>query len=135
MIDKRSEILVIMGSFPEAGPPVDMPGHHGHVLKMALAAFVADRTVMGMVEHQPLDDAFAEMDHLRIVDGDAHAVFDLCHAGHDDLAFRVLIVAELLYRALPARADGSRAGCQQKYGTSKPRSRQASRRFLPSLTS
>ena len=106
MIYERPDILVFVGAFPEAGLPVYMPCHHRHVLKMALAPFVANRAVMWMIEHEPLDDAPPEMDHLRIVDGYAHSVLNLCHAGHDDLALCVLIVAELFHRALPARADG-----------------------------
>ena len=53
MIDEWTEILVAMGPFFEAIFPMMMAGHDRHVLQMAFTAFVADRAVMGMVDHQP----------------------------------------------------------------------------------
>ena len=96
-----------------------MPGHHRHVLQMAFAAFVAHRAVVGMIDHQPLDDAGPESLRLRIVDGNADAVVGRRHAGHDDLTARVLFVFELLDRALPAGAHRTQRRMPAKIGQIK----------------
>lgn len=79
-----------------------MTRHHRHVLEMALAAFVADWTVVGVVLHQALNNCRSEARGVRIGDGDARAVSDWRHAGHDEFACRVLFVSELLYSTLAA---------------------------------
>lgn len=82
-----------------------MTCHHSHVLEMAFAAFVTDRTVVWVVLHQALNNCCPEARGVRIGDGDARAVNDRCHAGHDEFACRVLFVSELLYSTLAARTD------------------------------
>src|SRR6185312_12558315 len=80
-----------------------VPGHDRHVLQVALTALVADWTVVRVVHHQPLDDAGAEFVRVLVLDRDARAFFRRRHARHHDLAVRVMLVAELLDRALPTR--------------------------------
>ena len=86
MVHEGSEVLIDVGPLGEAEPAVDMAGHDRHVLEMALAALVADGAVVGMVRHEPLDDAGAELPRLGVVDGDARPVGGRGHAGHDDPA-------------------------------------------------
>ena len=52
VIDKRTEILVIMGSFLASVTTKGVTGHDRHVLQMTFAAFFAHWTVVGMVSHQ-----------------------------------------------------------------------------------
>ena len=85
-----------------------MTGHHGHVLKMTVTAFFADRAVMRMVGHQELDHRLAELLGLFIRNRDIGAVGGRRHAGHDDAAHLVVLVLVLLHRALAAGADGAK---------------------------
>src|SRR6185437_14519091 len=62
------QILVPEGALLEAITTISMPSHHGHILKMALASLLADRAVMRMNGHQPLDHAGAELHCLGIAD-------------------------------------------------------------------
>jgi hypothetical protein len=103
---ERAEILILMRAFPEACFSVNVPSHHRHVLEMAFTSFVADGAVVGMVEHEPLDAAPPELHYLWIVDGDAHSIFYLGHAGHNDIALRIFIIVEKLQCALPACTYG-----------------------------
>jgi len=43
-----------------------MTASHGHLLQLALAAFVADRTIVGMIDHGPLDDMLAQLHGIGI---------------------------------------------------------------------
>jgi hypothetical protein len=102
VMNEWAHVLIPEGSLPETGLAVHVSGHHGHVLEVALASFVADRTIMGVVEHEPLDDRCPESLHLGIVDGDSGTVFGRGHAGHDNPPAGVVLVRECLDRALPA---------------------------------
>jgi hypothetical protein len=106
MIDEGAEVLVLVRPFFEPGPAVGVAGHDRHILEVTLATFVADRAVMRVVHHKPFDDACAEGLRLGIVYGDAHAICQSGHAGHHDPASRILVVLELLHRALAAGAYG-----------------------------
>ena len=88
-----------------------MAGHHGHVLEVAFAAFLADRAVVGMVFHQPFDDLTAEVRGegggsrrlaVRRADADPQAVLDGHHAGHLQPAPGVRLVPVLQHGAQPA---------------------------------
>jgi hypothetical protein len=105
VIDKRAEVLVFVRAFIEARPAVIMAGHDRHVLKVAFSALVADRAVMGMVQHEPFDHAGPEGPRIGIVDGQAHSIDHRGHAGHGDPAPRVLVILEHFDSALTARAD------------------------------
>ena len=104
MIDERTEILIAEGAFLEGVPAIVMTGHYRHVLKMTVAALVADRTIMRMVDHHPFNDRGSKHDRFRILNRDARALCGWGHAGHHNFPVRVVFVLELLDSALAARA-------------------------------
>ena len=110
MMNERTEILVGVSSFFIIVPAVVVSGHHGHILQMTTAAFVAHGTVMRMVGHQPFDNAGAERLGFFIVDGDPGVVGGRGHAGHDDATTGVVLVGVLLDRALAAGPDATKRG-------------------------
>jgi hypothetical protein len=68
VIDERTQILIIVSAFLEAEFPHCMAGHDSHVLEMAFAALIANWTIMGMICHQPLNYARAELLRLWVLD-------------------------------------------------------------------
>ena len=56
MVNIRTEILIIMSPLFKVIAAVVVPGHYSHILQMAFSAFVAHRTVVRMVGHQPFYD-------------------------------------------------------------------------------
>src|SRR5208283_5038903 len=100
MGDERAEVPVAVGSLLKSVFAVVMPGHDSHVLEVALPALIANRTIMGMVEHEPLDHARPKLYRLRVVDGNPGALISGRHAGHDDLAPSIFLIPELLDCAL-----------------------------------
>jgi hypothetical protein len=79
MIYERAEILVSVCALSVAVPAVYMSCHHSHVLKMALAAFIAYGAIMRVIKHKPLDDARAKGPDFRVINRDACAI---CSRGH-----------------------------------------------------
>ena len=71
-----------------------------------MAAFVAHRAVQGVVQHEPLDDVFAEIHGLRVGGGDHHAVFGLHHAAHLHPFHRPLQELDGAHPAGAQRAQG-----------------------------
>ena len=106
VIDERAKVLITMGTLGPAIAAARMPGHQGHVLQMAFAAFFAYRAVMRMVDHQPFDDLGTEIAGFLVCDREAAAVRGRRHAGHDDLALGIVFVLVLLDRALATGAHG-----------------------------
>ena len=104
MMDKRAKVLIAEGSLGELIAAVGVAGHHGHVLKMALPAFVAHGTIVRVALHQPLDDAGAKLHGVLVFNRNAHALGHRGHAGHHQPPARILLVAKLLHRALAAGA-------------------------------
>ena len=51
VIDEGAEILIAMGPLGAAVASARMPGHEGHVLQVAFAAFLAHRAVVRVVDH------------------------------------------------------------------------------------
>src|SRR5208337_1126917 len=51
VINERPHMLIPMGPLFETETAVAVPCHYRHVLQMAFASFVADRTVMRMIGH------------------------------------------------------------------------------------
>jgi hypothetical protein len=43
-----------MSALFEAVSAVNLPGHFGHILKMALSAFVTNRAILRVMQHKPL---------------------------------------------------------------------------------
>src|SRR5690606_7453780 len=74
VVQERPEVLVLVGAFVKAELPVVMPGHNGHILKVARPAFIADGAVVGVIRHEPFDDAGPEPGRIRVADGDPGAV-------------------------------------------------------------
>ena len=116
VVEERPYMLVSVGPLFEAVSTVNMSCHQRHILKMAFASFIAYRAVMGMVEHEHLDDARPERLYFLIIDRNAHAVLHRRHAGHDDLSAGVFFIPELLYRAEPAGTDGIHGGVPAEVG-------------------
>src|SRR6185312_1187445 len=83
---------------------ITVAGHHGHILQMAFAAFVADRAIMRMVLHHAFDDAGAKRDRVRILNGYMRTLGSWRHARHHQTSLLVVRVAELFDGALPTRA-------------------------------
>ena len=61
VVHEGPQVLVDVGPLAEAEAAVDVACHDRHVLQMAFAPFVADRAVVGMIGHQPLDDCWRGM--------------------------------------------------------------------------
>src|SRR5208283_955048 len=104
MIHQRAQILVAKCALVEFVVPVIMTGHDGHILQMALAAFIAHRAIMRMIQHESLNYARTERGGLRIRDGNPCAFYSRRHAGHYDFALRIVLILELFLLALAASA-------------------------------
>ena len=68
VIDERPEFLVLVGTFGEAVAARVLPGHHRHVLQMAMTSFLAHRAIVRMIDHQPFDHALAKLLRLGVRD-------------------------------------------------------------------
>ena len=108
--NERAEVLVLVGTLGEAITALVVAGHHGHVLQVAVTAFLTDRAVVGVVGHQPFDDAGAERLGFFIVDGDPGVVGGWGHARHDDATTGVVLVGVLLDRTLATGTDATESG-------------------------
>ena len=104
MINKRAEILVIMGSFQATVTAKSMAGHDCHVLQMTFAAFFAHRTVVGMISHQQFDIITAKLPRLSVGYGNAHGIGYRGHTSHDQTPTLIFCIFVLDDRALPAGA-------------------------------
>ncbi len=116
VIHEWAKILIAKCSFAKTVSARSVASHHRHVLQMAFATFVANRAIVRMVLHQALNDRRAKDHGFRSGDGDACTVRCRCHAGHHELACRVLFVAELLDGALPACAYRTQGGMPAEIG-------------------
>ena len=105
--DERAEFLVGVGALGEAITALVVTGHHGHVLQVAVATFLAHRAVVRVVGHQPFHHAFAELLGFLVVDGNPGVVRGGCHARHDQAAALVVLVGVLLDRALAAGTNAA----------------------------
>ncbi len=79
---QRSQVLVRVGPFRSLIPPDPVPPGDRQILKQTMPPLVADRTVVGVVEHEPLNDVFPEIHRLGVRRGDLHAVLGVDHAAH-----------------------------------------------------
>src|SRR5215468_717187 len=71
VIHQWAQVLVSKRALVEFVTPVVVAGHYGHVLQVTLAALVAHRAVMRMIQHQSFNDTGAERRRLRIINRDA----------------------------------------------------------------
>ena len=94
-----------------------MAAGYGHVLKQAVAAFIAHRAIMGMIDHQPFNDLTTEIDHIGIGGGDHHAVSSLLHTAHLNPFNRPL---QKLDGAHPAGPEGPQSRMKAKPGNDDP---------------
>ena len=99
---ERSQVLIPESAFIETVAAVIMTGHDGHILEMALAAFVTNRAVMRMIGHKQFDNVGAKFPYAVRSHGNTHLILDRRHTGHHDFAFIVVLVLELNNGALPA---------------------------------
>jgi hypothetical protein len=107
MIHQRTQVLIAKRALVEFVTAIVVTRHHRHILQVTLAALIAHRAVMRMIQHEPFDNAGAERGRFGIVDGDARAFFGRSQAGHDNLAVLVVLVLELFDGALTAGAHRS----------------------------
>ena len=123
--DKGPKVLVRPGALHARIATHGVTGHHGHVLEVALAAFLAHRAVVGMVLHQPFDDLAAEIRRerrgarrlaVRGADPDPQAILDGHHAGHLQPAALVRFVPVLQHRAEAAGTDRAHGGVPAEVG-------------------
>ena len=105
MRDERPQILVAVGTFGETVTTEAVPGHHGHILKVAVTALFTDRTIVRVVGHQPLHHAFTELFGFRVVDRNKGTFGGWRHTGHHQATTRVFRVLILLHRTLAASTD------------------------------
>jgi hypothetical protein len=82
VLDKDAQVLITISPlFPEIAPDSVAAGNR-HVLEQTVAAFVADRTVVGMVHHEPFDHVPTEIDNLFVRGRYGHAIASVHHAAH-----------------------------------------------------
>ena len=114
MIDERPQVLIAVGNLFLVIASIVVTGHQGHVLQVAFATLFANRAVVGVRDHQALNDIGAEGSCLLILYGNNRTVASRRHAGHHQRAVFVVGVQILLHRTLAAGTDGSHAGMPAK---------------------
>jgi hypothetical protein len=82
MLQQGAQILIGIGSLMPLKAPDTMSSGNCHILQQAVTAFITNRAIMGMVEHQPFDHMFAKVDRLIIGGRYDHAVLGISHAAH-----------------------------------------------------
>ncbi len=107
MRNERAEVLVAVGTLGETIAAEAMAGHHRHILQVAVAALFTDRTVVRVVGHQPLHDAFAELFRFVVVNRNKGAIGCRRHAGHHQATTGIFRVLILLHRALAAGTNAT----------------------------
>ncbi|MNM06123.1 hypothetical protein D3C81_161320 [compost metagenome] len=107
MRDERPQILIAVGTFGKAIATEAVTGHDGHILKVAVTALFADRTVVRVVGHQPFHNALAELFRFFVFNRNKGAFGRWCHTGHDQASTRVFRVLILLHRTLAASTDAA----------------------------
>ena len=105
--DERPEVLIAEGAFLTAVAARRVTRHHGHILQVAFAALFTNRTIVGMVFHQPFDDRSAKFLRLACFDGNARTIDCRCHTRHDQSSTFVVFILILNHRALPTGAHGT----------------------------
>jgi len=67
VIYKRPQILIQIGPLFEPISPIYMTGHYRHVLKMTFSAFITDRAIVGMVDHQPFNNPSSKLPDIVVI--------------------------------------------------------------------
>src|SRR5207253_7796886 len=73
MLNEGTKVLIAIGTFWKPVAAIGVAGHVGHVLEMAFAAFVADRTIMRVIGHKPFDHSLTETLGFPIIDRNTRA--------------------------------------------------------------
>ena len=131
VVHERTEILIAICALFNTGPAIYMSCHHGHILQVAFTPLVADRTVVGMIKHQPLNSALAELYSFRVIDRNTDAVRSGGHTGHDYASARVVLIFELFDSTLPAGAYGMHGGMPAEIGQVEPEREACMQEVLP----
>ncbi len=105
--DERPQVLVAASALVEPVAAAVMAGHYRHVLQVAMAALLAHRAVVGVIDHQPLHHTGPESPGFLVIDIDSGLVRRRGHTGHDQNALVVVLVLVLAHRALATGADTS----------------------------
>src|SRR5262249_25091411 len=119
VVNEGAEVLVAVGALGKAIAPIDMAGHQGHILQMAVAALVAHRAIVRVIDHQPFDDAGSKRLSVWVIDGNMGIIRGWGHTGHDQPTPRVLRISELLHGALAARSHRPQGRMPAKVGQVK----------------
>ena len=82
MLNQRAQVLIRIRPLIAGITSDTMSAGDRHVLEQTLATFVANRAIMGVVEHQPFNDMFAKVHRLTVCGGHHHVVLGLDHATH-----------------------------------------------------
>jgi hypothetical protein len=102
VVNKRAKVLVLVSPFFEPEPAVIVSCHYSHILEMAFSAFITNRAVMRVIDHEELDYVLPESQCFRVVNRDARTVLNRSHAGHHDPSALVMLVFKLFHSTLPA---------------------------------
>ncbi len=108
-----------MGTLGEAIAAKAMSRHHRHILQVAVAALLADRTVVRVVGHQPLHHAFTKLFGFTIIDRDKGAVCCRGHTGHNETTAGIFSILKLLNRTLAAGTNTAQRRVPAKIGNIK----------------
>jgi len=116
VIHEWTEVLIAKCSLVELVATILVTRHHRHVLKVAFAAFIAHRTIVGMIQHHSFNDAGSKCGCFRIRNRNACSVGRRGHARHHNLPLLVVFILELFDRALTARSDRAKYGMPTEVG-------------------
>jgi hypothetical protein len=96
VLDKRAKILIVVGTLSPQIPADRVATRNGLILQKAMAPFITDRAVMGVMKHEPFYDVSPEFRGFRVCGGYHHTVLGFLHAAHLNTFDRTL---EELYGA------------------------------------
>ena len=82
MLEQGTQILVGVSALSSHKSSNAMATGNGYILQQTMTAFIANRAIMGMMEHQPFNYILAKIDRFFISGGYHHAVLGLHHAAH-----------------------------------------------------
>jgi len=124
----RSEILVAVGPLPAVIATDALSAGDGEILQLAFPPFVADRAVMGVVDHQPFEHLLAHRHCLGVGRRNDHPLLGREHAGHLQTLYRAgdhLDCADpagagLSQRRMPAEVGDRDIDCLCRFENSRP---------------
>jgi hypothetical protein len=93
-----------------------MTGHHGHILQMTFPTFITDRTIVGVIGHEPFHDILSELVGLTVFQGDPRTISGRFHTCHDQFTLLILFILVFCDRTLPAGTHRSQGGMPAEIG-------------------